>query len=164
MDRRRRIAAAAVVAAALAIGAGLAVSPVLAATKSVSISGFAFHPKSVTITVGDRITWTNNDAAAHTATSSGDFDTGTIASGASKSVTFGSAGTFSYICTIHPSMTGIVLVRAAGSGGAAPNTDALPAEGGLDAGTLALILGGLGVVMIVWTLVVERLLHGRSAR
>jgi plastocyanin len=162
MDRRRRISAAAAAVAALAIAARMAVAPVLAADKSVSIAGFAFHPTTVTVNVGDTVTWTNSDGVGHTATSSGDFDTGTIPAGGSKSVTFGSAGTFSYICTIHSSMRGTVIVRAAGGGGTAPDTDAAPIDPSSDGDALTLVFAGLGIVMLVGTFVVDRLLRRRS--
>jgi plastocyanin len=88
-----------------------------AAAHSATIAGFAFHPASVTVAAGDTISWTNEDAAAHTVTADdGSFDTGTLDKGASGSHTFASAGTFAYHCTIHPTMHGTVTVVAAGSG------------------------------------------------
>jgi hypothetical protein len=67
--------------------------------------------------VGDTITWSNQDIAPHTATASdGSFDTGTINPGKSGSHTFTKAGTFAYICSIHPSMKGTVTVAAASGG------------------------------------------------
>lgn len=99
-------------------------SVVLAADKAVQIAGFAFSPATVTVAVGDSVTWTNADAANHTATADGgSFDTGTIGNGASTSVTFSTAGTFGYRCRIHPSMTATVIVRAAGT--PPPATDTL---------------------------------------
>ena len=97
-----------------------------AADPAVSIAGFAFHPGTITIKAGDTVTWTNNDGATHTATGSG-FDTGNISGGSSKSVTFDTAGTFAYHCSIHSSMTGTVVVEAAGSGATTPPTDTLAA-------------------------------------
>lgn len=93
-----------------------------AASTGVTIKNFAFAPASSSIHVGDTITWTNQDVTAHTATASdGSFDTGTINKGKSGSHTFTKAGTFAYICSIHPSMHGTVVVAAAsgssGSGG-----------------------------------------------
>lgn len=161
MDRRSRFASAAAVCAALAIAASLAVAPVIAADRTGTIAGFAFSPKTVTVNVGDSITWTNNDGVTHNATGSG-FATGSIASGGSKAVTFNSAGTFAYRCTIHPTMTGTVVVRST-SGGTAPNTDMEPLPGSGDDGWIAPILAMLGLVMIAGTIVVDRLLRRRSA-
>lgn len=78
-------------------------------TINVSIKNFAFNPPTITINPGDTVTWTNEDSVAHTATGD-DFDTGHLEKGQSGSYTFQSAGTFDYICTIHPSMKGQVIV------------------------------------------------------
>jgi plastocyanin len=80
---------------------------------SVAIKGFAFAPDTVQAKVGQKITWTNDDAAAHTvtATSGGDFDSGTLAQGASFSFTPEKAGTIAYFCEIHPSMVGTIEVQ-----------------------------------------------------
>jgi len=104
---------------------------VLAADHAVDIAGFAFSPGSVTVAVGDTVTWTNADAQGHTATADdASFDTGTIARNTSKSVTFSTAGTFGYHCKIHPQMTGTVVVQAAagGGGGATPRPTIPPAD------------------------------------
>lgn len=88
----------------------------LAADGDVVMAGFAFGPQEVTIKAGDSVTWTNNDGATHTATGDG-FDTGNVAGGGgTATVTFKTAGTFSYVCQVHPSMTGTVVVQAAGGG------------------------------------------------
>ena len=90
------------------------------ASASVTMGDFFFSAASVTIAVGDTVTWHNSGQAPHTATANdGSFDTGTINSGGSGSHTFNSAGTFSYICTIHPNMKGTIRVLSAsgGSGG-----------------------------------------------
>jgi plastocyanin len=89
-----------------------------AASSSVAIRDFAFSPSSVTVDVGDTVTWSNQDDAPHTATGDGgSFNTGTLDKGESGSHTFQSAGSFSYICAIHPNMKGTVVVQGAGSGG-----------------------------------------------
>jgi plastocyanin len=78
---------------------------------AVSIVDFAFDPAAVEIPVGATVTWTNTGAAPHTATASdGTFDSGQLAPGATFSHTFNAAGTFPYICQIHPQMTGTVTV------------------------------------------------------
>jgi plastocyanin len=104
----------------------------LAADHAVAISGFAFSPKTVTVTVGDTVTWTNSDSTAHTATADdGSFDTGTLGNGATGSATFSTAGTFAYHCKIHAAMTGTITVEAAaggsgGSGATTPPSDTEP--------------------------------------
>src|SRR4029079_13195070 len=130
---------------------------VLAADHAVDIAGFAFSPGSVTVTVGDTVTWTNADAQNHTATADdASFDTGTIARNTSQSVTFSTAGTFGYHCKIHPQMTATVVVRAAAGGGGggatvppadtvAPVTPAAPGDLG---GLAVLGLAALGGVLL----------------
>jgi LPXTG-motif cell wall-anchored protein len=94
-----------------------------ASSGGVSIQGFAFHPPTITVSVGDTVTWTNQDSAEHTATASdGSFDTGTLRKGQSGSHTFTRAGTFSYICSIHPFMHGTVEVVGSSSSGSASST------------------------------------------
>ena len=103
-----------------------------AASASVTIANFAFSPATVTINVGDTVTWTNSDDVAHSATGSG-FDTGLLNQGQSGSATFSSAGTFSYICTPHPYMEGTVVVQATDTGGDTPASSDDSGSG--DAGT-----------------------------
>lgn len=117
MDRtivRRGVAAAALALCAL-LAAFFAQRPASAADGSVSIASFAFSPASVTINVGDSVTWTNNQAGvSHAVTSdTGAFDSGTLSSGGVFSHTFSTAGTFAYHCNIHPSMQGTVIVQSA---------------------------------------------------
>jgi plastocyanin len=89
-----------------------------AASASVTMGDFFFSPASVTVSVGDTVTWRNTGQAPHNATGNGgSFSTATIDNGESASHTFNSAGTFSYICTIHPQMKGTVRVLSANSGG-----------------------------------------------
>jgi plastocyanin len=85
-------------------------SPAVAAP-GVAISGFAFEPASLDVAVGTTVRWDNQDPAAHTVTSDdGSFDSGVLPSGEAFEHTFDSAGTYSYACEIHTSMTGTVIV------------------------------------------------------
>jgi plastocyanin len=84
------------------------VRPVAADT--VTIAGFAFAPAAVTVPVGSTVTWTNNDSAPHDVTG-GPLHSPTLNRGQSWSYTFAAAGSYSYICSIHPNMTGTVTVR-----------------------------------------------------
>jgi plastocyanin len=78
----------------------------------VEISGFAFSPASVTVKVGDTVTWTNQDSASHTvALDDKSASSSSLAKGASFSFTFNTAGTFTYHCGFHSSMTGTVVVQ-----------------------------------------------------
>lgn len=85
---------------------------VQAASATVAIDGFRFLPQSVTVNVGEAVTWTDRDAAQHTATAPGAFDTGVLAMGQSRTIQMNAAGTFEYRCAIHGAMTGTVRVLA----------------------------------------------------
>ena len=79
---------------------------------SVSIKNFAFSTTSLSVTAGTTVTWTNNDAAAHTVTADdGSFDSGNIAPGHSFAHTFSNMGTINYHCAIHPMMKAAVIVK-----------------------------------------------------
>ena len=74
-----------------------------------------FDPEELTISVGDTVTWTNNDGMSHTATSTSgpeSFDSGNIGSGDTWSFTFTEAGTYEYKCDYHSSMTATIIVNA----------------------------------------------------
>jgi plastocyanin len=89
-----------------------------AASASVTMGDFFFSPASVTVAVGDTVSWRNTGEAPHNATADdGSFSTPDLNKGQSASHTFSQAGTFSYICTIHPQMKGTVRVLSASSGG-----------------------------------------------
>jgi plastocyanin len=88
------------------------------ASASVTMGDLFFSPTSVSIAVGDTVTWHNTGQAPHNATADdGSFKTPTINNGESASHTFTQAGTFSYICTIHPQMKGTIRVLSSGGGG-----------------------------------------------
>jgi plastocyanin len=76
-----------------------------------TIQGFAFSMPELQVSVGDTVTWTNNDAVPHTATADdGSFDTGSISQGESASITFDTPGTYTYKCAFHPGMTATIVV------------------------------------------------------
>jgi LPXTG-motif cell wall-anchored protein len=81
-----------------------------------SQSAFRFSPSSLSVNTGDTVTWTNNGAEPHDVTGDS-LASGTLDSGQSYSHTFASAGTYSYICSIHPFMKGSVTVAGSGGGG-----------------------------------------------
>jgi plastocyanin len=88
------------------------------ASATVTMGDLFFSPTSVTIAVGDTVTWHNTGQAPHNATADdGSFKTPTLDNGQSASETFDQAGTFSYICTIHPNMKGTVRVLSSSGGG-----------------------------------------------
>jgi plastocyanin len=92
-------------------GSAPAPSGEAARAEKVKIVEFVYGPDPVTVQVGGKVTWQNEDTAPHTATADdGSFDTGTIEQGKIKSETFKQAGTFTYFCEIHPTMHGTVEV------------------------------------------------------
>jgi plastocyanin len=88
-------------------------TPVAAASApgAVVIADFAFADQATTVTAGSTVTWTNTDAFAHSVIGAdGSFTSEPLATGDAFAHTFDAPGTFAYICGIHPSMTGSVVV------------------------------------------------------
>ena len=110
INQKRPVApACAVLLGALLAGIACANSP---ATKTVVLDKFAFSPKEITIALGATIVWTNNDQTPHTVLARDkSFGSTGLDTGDSYSYTFTKAGDFSYFCSMHPFMTGIVHVR-----------------------------------------------------
>ena len=115
LSRGRAVAAIAIatlVLVATQVGA-------FAATHSVSIKDIAYNPSSMSIHVGDKVTWTNAEtgiyAPQHTVTSDDghSFDSGYLNQGNSFSFTFTKAGSFTYHCNVHSSMHGTITVLGA---------------------------------------------------
>jgi plastocyanin len=151
---RRLVIGGALGGALALIGSGLG-SVALAADHAVDIAGFAFSPQTITIAVGDTVTWTNADVQGHTATADDDsFDTGTIGGNASKSATFSAAGTVAYHCKIHPQMTATIVVQAAG--GSAPPTDTVPPIEPVVSGTSPATWAFLSLVAITGLILARR--------
>lgn len=84
----------------------------LVAKNSVQITNFSFSPATLIIKVGETVTWTNQDGIGHSATADDkSFDTGILSQGKSGTITFSKAGTYTYHCSIHPSMRGTIIVQ-----------------------------------------------------
>ncbi|SRR5260370_22807650 len=82
------------------------------ANVAVKIDNFVFGPQAITVAVGTTVTWTNSDDIPHTAVSTdGVFKSKVIDTDEKFSYTFTKAGTYSYYCSVHPKMTGQVLVK-----------------------------------------------------
>jgi plastocyanin len=83
-----------------------------AATAAVKIDNFVFGPQTITVPVGTTVTWTNSDDIPHTAVSTdGVFKSKVMDTDEKFSYTFTKAGTYPYYCSIHPKMTGKVVVQ-----------------------------------------------------
>lgn len=165
-------------ARALAVGIGtwlliagllamLTIGPtVRGATHTVGISNFAFQPASLTIAVGDTVTWTNSDDVAHTATSTdGTFASGNLDPGQSFSFTFTSAGTFAYACDYHAAMQGTITVQAAAAPTATATAAQIPSTAmrtDEDRGAADTTLVAIGVLLIASAILLP--LVGRTAR
>ncbi len=81
-------------------------------TNEVWMKDKEFAPSSITVTAGTTITWINKDPVMHDVTSDSDlFSSGSMQANASFSFKFTTAGTYTYHCTIHPTMTGKVIVN-----------------------------------------------------
>jgi plastocyanin len=81
-------------------------------TMEVKIDNFTFGPAELTMMAGTTITWTNRDDIPHTVVSTDNvFKSKVLDTDEKFSFTFSTPGTFSYFCSIHPKMTGKVLVR-----------------------------------------------------
>lgn len=78
---------------------------------TVVINHFAFHPPTLTVAEGTKVTFANTSKVTHTATRDGSFNTGHIHPGTSISVRFTHKGTFAYHCSIHPLMHGKIVVE-----------------------------------------------------
>ena len=78
----------------------------------VTILDLVYEPAELDIPAGSTVTWVNEDVAAHdVASDDGSFASPTLQQGDTFSVTFDQPGSWSYTCTIHPEMTGVVSVR-----------------------------------------------------
>lgn len=109
--------AAAAVFTFLALSAGTAAR---AADTTVKIGNFTFGPKELRVKAGTRVTWINEDDIPHTVTSTTlAFKSKPLDSDDKFAFTFTSPGTYTYFCSLHPHMTGSIVVEAA-TGSAAP--------------------------------------------
>jgi plastocyanin len=82
------------------------------ANPEVKIDNFVFGPQTITVPVGATVTWTNKDDIPHTTVSTdGVFKSKVMDTDEKFSYTFTKAGTYSYFCSVHPKMTGKVVVQ-----------------------------------------------------
>jgi plastocyanin len=123
---------------------------VQAEDSTIVIQGFAYAPPAYTTSVGQSVTWVNKDTVAHDAVDGGGaWKTAKLMPNETASVTFETAGTYSYRCSLHPDMRGTVTVVDA-----VPATDMAPtaAAGGADqsfSGAAAWIAGFVGLWIAV---------------
>ena len=111
------------IALAAAVLASAAIFPtafVQAAETEVNIDQFDFYPQRITVKAGTTVTWINEDDVPHTvASSSKVFKSKALDTADKFSFTFTTPGTYDYFCSVHPHMTGAVVVEAASGSNAA---------------------------------------------
>jgi plastocyanin len=81
---------------------------------AVTISNFAFGPSILTVAPGTKVTWTNKDEEPHTVTSADGgqmFKSPALDTDDKFSFTFDKPGTYKYFCSVHPHMTGMIIVK-----------------------------------------------------
>ncbi len=82
------------------------------ASAEVKVDNFSFGPATLTVAVGTTVTWTNRDDIPHTIVSTDKvFKSKVLDTDEKFSFTFSKAGTYPYFCSIHPKMTGSVVVQ-----------------------------------------------------
>jgi plastocyanin len=102
---------AGVVLAALAVLTFAVSTAAAAETHQIPIARYAYVPATMTVRVGDVVTWTNQDEASHDV-AGGTFRSPMLARGQSWSFTFTQPGTFDYVCSVHPDMRAQIVVLA----------------------------------------------------
>ena len=106
--------ASAIAAGALIIGAVADMARAApAAPAAVTIGNFTFNSPALTVKPGTTVTWTNGDDIPHTIVSKdGVFKSKVLDTGDRFSFTFAKPGQFGYFCSLHPHMTGTIVVKA----------------------------------------------------
>ena len=116
MNRKHRNIGIAMIAFALTIGIAASVALARAetpsATAEVKIDNFTFEPQTLTVKAGTTITWTNRDDMPHTVVSTEQvFKSKPLDTDQSFTFTLAKPGTYPYFCSIHPKMTGKIIVQ-----------------------------------------------------
>jgi plastocyanin len=113
MSNVRSIRAAAVLAVAVA-AISLPAVAAHAADLEVKIDNFTFTPQRLTVKAGTTVTWVNEDDSPHTvASSTKAFKSKALDTDDKFSFTFTTPGAYEYFCSLHPHMTGTIVVEAA---------------------------------------------------
>jgi plastocyanin len=116
MIMKQDLVRSAVLGGLLGLLAGVAVmaAPAGAEDAVVKIENFTFAPQRLTVKAGTTITWTNDDDIPHTVASSAKaFKSKVLDSEDKFSFTFTTAGVYEYFCSLHPHMTGTIVVEGA---------------------------------------------------
>ena len=108
-----------VVVAGVAAFLLLAATPARAEDATVKIGNFTFGPQELKVKSGTTVTWTNEDDIPHVVVSPNNYRSKVLDTDATYSFTFTTPGTYKYFCSLHPHMTGTIVVEAA-TGSVAP--------------------------------------------
>jgi plastocyanin len=110
----RAVSSAASLGAVLAAALFFFPMPALAADAAVKIDNFTFDPPRLVVKAGTTVTWQNNDDIPHTVVASGKgFRSKTLDTDDKYTFTFTTPGSYEYFCSLHPHMTGSIVVEAA---------------------------------------------------
>ncbi len=97
-----------------ALAAGVLAAEAQNQTLAVAIDNFTFNPQTLTVKAGTTVTWTNKDDIPHAVAAVGkQFKSKVLDTDNSYSFTFTTPGTYAYFCSLHPHMTGTIVVEAA---------------------------------------------------
>jgi plastocyanin len=112
----RRALAAAAGGALLAVAAGAVAQQIASAPSAeISIENFSFSPAALTVAPGTSVTWVNNDEEPHNIVNVGQatrlFRSQGLDGGDKYAFVFDQPGTYEYICSIHPRMSGKIIVK-----------------------------------------------------
>ena len=117
---RKPCVATALAVVVFAVAAAFSASSAQATDLEVNIDEFAFAPQHTTVKAGTTVTWINEDDVPHTIVSSSKvFKSKALDTADKFSFTFTTPGTYDYFCSVHPHMTGAVVVEAASGSNAA---------------------------------------------
>jgi plastocyanin len=113
VGKRRMRRAALLLAGSILAGVGsVSAAEPKAAVHTVVVEGMQFSPATLEVNAGDTVVWENKDPYPHTATSASDgFDSGEIPPRRGWTLTAEKRGTFSYVCTLHPTMKARLIVK-----------------------------------------------------
>jgi plastocyanin len=108
-------------AAGIVVAAAISFPVISAQPKDtkLEIDNFSFLPQRITVKAGTTVSWTNKDETPHTVASSELFKSKALDTTDSFSFTFATPGVYQYFCSLHPFMTGTVVVEGARSSSAA---------------------------------------------
>ena len=90
----------------------LAATPAQAEDAAIKIGNFTFGPQELKVKAGTTVTWVNEDDIPHTVVSPNNFRSKPLDSEDKFSFTFSTPGTYKYFCSLHPHMTGTIVVEA----------------------------------------------------